>query len=64
MGGRVASEREEAGDDERGRTRSSRSPEQLASLTPLRGMAALWVVIFLFAGISRLFTPSATSAAR
>jgi peptidoglycan/LPS O-acetylase OafA/YrhL len=46
MGGQVASERERAGDD--GRQRSSGSPEQLASLTPLRGTAALWVVIFHF----------------
>ena len=46
MGGQVASERERAGDD--GRQRSSGSPEQLASLTPLRGIAALWVVIFHF----------------
>src|ERR1700731_1601781 len=46
MGGRVSSERDRAGDD--GRQRSSGSPEQLASLTPLRGIAALWVVIFHF----------------
>jgi peptidoglycan/LPS O-acetylase OafA/YrhL len=46
MDGQVASERERAGDD--GRQRSFRSPEQLASLTPLRGIAALWVVIFHF----------------
>jgi peptidoglycan/LPS O-acetylase OafA/YrhL len=46
MGGRGASARERAGDD--GRQRSSGSPEQLASLTPLRGIAALWVVIFHF----------------
>jgi peptidoglycan/LPS O-acetylase OafA/YrhL len=46
MGGRVASERERAGDD--GRQLSAGSPEQLASLTPLRGIAALWVVIFHF----------------
>ena len=49
MGGRVASERERAEDDSGcGRQRSSGSPEQLASLTPLRGIAALWVVIFHF----------------
>ena len=49
MGGRVASERERAeGDGGRVRRRSSGSPEQLASLTPLRGIAALWVVIFHF----------------
>src|ERR1700739_3484083 len=47
MGGRVASERERAEDDS-GRQRSSGSPEQLASLTPLRGIAAVWVVIFHF----------------
>ena len=49
MGGRVASERERAEDDSGcGRQRSSGSPEQLASLTPLRGIAALRVVIFHF----------------
>src|SRR6202048_2910035 len=49
MGGRVASERERAeGGGGRERQRSSRPPEQLASLTPLRGIAALWVVIFHF----------------
>jgi peptidoglycan/LPS O-acetylase OafA/YrhL len=49
MGGRVASERERAEDDSGcGRQPSSGSPEQLASLTPLRGIAALWVVIFHF----------------
>src|SRR6516164_9784744 len=39
MRGRVAREREraEAGDSGRGRQRSSGPPEQLASLTPLRG---------------------------
>jgi peptidoglycan/LPS O-acetylase OafA/YrhL len=31
-----------------GRARSSGSAEQLASLTPLRGIAALWVVLFHF----------------
>jgi peptidoglycan/LPS O-acetylase OafA/YrhL len=40
--------REDAGDSRRGRERSSGSVEQLASLTPLRGVAALWVVIFHF----------------
>jgi peptidoglycan/LPS O-acetylase OafA/YrhL len=34
----------ETGDDARVRERSS--PEHLASLTPLRGVAALWVVVF------------------
>ena len=48
MGGRVASQRERAGDGDGGRKRSCGSPEQLASLTPLRGLAALWVVIFHF----------------
>ena len=47
MGGPVASERERAESDG-GREGSSGSPEQLASLTPLRGIAALWVVIFHF----------------
>ena len=44
MGGPVASKRERAESDG-GREGSSGSPEQLASLTPLRGIAALWVVI-------------------
>ncbi len=50
MGGRVASERDRAaaGDGGRGRQRSSGAPEQLPSLTPLRGIAAVWVVIFHF----------------
>src|ERR1700730_4495727 len=48
MGGRVASERERAEGGGRERQRSSGPPEQLASLTPLRGIAALWVVIFHF----------------
>jgi peptidoglycan/LPS O-acetylase OafA/YrhL len=50
MGGRIASEREraEAGDGGHGRQRSSGPPEKLASLTPLRGIAAMWVVIFHF----------------
>src|SRR6202022_4950882 len=49
MGGRGASEggRAEGGGDD-GRQRPSGSPELLASLTPLRGIAALWVVIFHF----------------
>ena len=41
-------ERERAEDGDGGRQRSSGPPEQLASLTPLRGIAALWVVIFHF----------------
>jgi peptidoglycan/LPS O-acetylase OafA/YrhL len=49
MGGRVASKRERTEDESGcGRQRPSGSPEQLASLTPLRGIAALWVVIFHF----------------
>ena len=48
MGGRVASGARAGGGDGGGRKRSSGSPEQLASLTPLRGLAALWVVIFHF----------------
>lgn len=38
--------REEAADS--GQKRSSGPPEQLSSLTPLRGIAALWVVLFHF----------------
>lgn len=50
MDGRVGwgRERAEAGDGKRRRKRPSGPPEQLASLTPLRGIAALWVVIFHF----------------
>ena len=48
MGGRVASERGRAEGGDGGRQRPSGSPKQLASLTPLRGIAALWVVIFHF----------------
>src|SRR5580693_8695011 len=50
MGGRVASKRDRAtaGDGGRGRQRYSGAPEQLPSLTPLRGIAAVWVVIFHF----------------
>ena len=40
--------RADAGDNQRRRERSSGSVEQLSSLTPLRGVAALWVVIFHF----------------
>jgi peptidoglycan/LPS O-acetylase OafA/YrhL len=40
--------REDPGDSRRGWERSSGSVEQLTSLTPLRGVAALWVVIFHF----------------
>src|ERR1700751_2714934 len=47
MGGQVARERERS-EGGGGRKRPSGSPEQLASLTPLRGIAALWVVIFHF----------------
>lgn len=47
MGG-CERERGQAGDGRRGRKQSSGSPEQLASLTPLRGIAALWVVVFHF----------------
>jgi peptidoglycan/LPS O-acetylase OafA/YrhL len=46
MDRRIALQRDRAADG--GRQRSSGSPEQLASLTPLRGIAALWVVIFHF----------------
>ena len=45
MDRRIALQRDRA---DGGRQRSSGSPEQLASLTPLRGIAALWVVIFHF----------------
>jgi peptidoglycan/LPS O-acetylase OafA/YrhL len=38
----------DAGDSGRGREGSSGAAEQLASLTPLRGIAALWVVLFHF----------------
>ena len=50
MGTRVASGRTrgDVGDSGRGRERCSGSVEELASLTPLRGIAALWVVIFHF----------------
>src|SRR5260370_2301706 len=48
MDGRVGWERERAEAGDGGRQRSSGPPEQLASLTPLRGIAALWVVIFHF----------------
>ncbi len=48
MGGRVASERGRAEGGDGGRKRPSGSPKQLPSLTPLRGIAALWVVIFHF----------------
>src|SRR5438270_9371433 len=50
MSGRVAAEREraEGGNGGRGSQQSAGPPEQLASLTPLRGIAALWVVIFHF----------------
>jgi peptidoglycan/LPS O-acetylase OafA/YrhL len=40
--------RADAGNNQRRRERSSESVDQLASLTPLRGVAALWVVIFHF----------------
>src|ERR1700748_2149835 len=46
MDRRIALQRDRAADG--GRQRSSGSPEQLASLTPLRGIAALWVVMFHF----------------
>jgi peptidoglycan/LPS O-acetylase OafA/YrhL len=48
MSGRVSSKGERAEACGGGWKRSSGSPEQLASLTPLRGLAALWVVIFHF----------------
>src|SRR5258708_37106922 len=48
MDGRVAWERERAEAGDGRQERSSEAPEQLASLTPLRGIAALWVVIFHF----------------
>jgi peptidoglycan/LPS O-acetylase OafA/YrhL len=46
----IASKRAEGdtGDSGRRQQRISGSGEQLASLTPLRGIAALWVVIFHF----------------
>jgi peptidoglycan/LPS O-acetylase OafA/YrhL len=48
MGRRIAWQRDRAADGDGGRLRSSGPTEQLASLTPLRGIAALWVVIFHF----------------
>ena len=48
MSGRVGSKGERAEACGGGWKRSSGSLEQLASLTPLRGLAALWVVIFHF----------------
>jgi peptidoglycan/LPS O-acetylase OafA/YrhL len=48
MSGRVGSKEERTEACGGGWKRSSGSPEQLASLTPLRGIAALWVVIFHF----------------
>jgi peptidoglycan/LPS O-acetylase OafA/YrhL len=48
MGTRVAPTRGRGDTGIKRRERSSGSAEQLASLTPLRGIAALWVVIFHF----------------
>ncbi len=48
MSGRVGSKGERTEACGGGWKRSSGSPEQLASLTPLRGIAALWVVVFHF----------------
>src|SRR4029077_5875685 len=50
MGARAASGQASraAGDNGRGRERPSGSAQQLASLTPLRGIAALWAVLFHF----------------
>ena len=50
MGARVASGQASRApsDNGRGRERPSGSAQQLASLTPLRGIAALWVVMFHF----------------
>src|SRR5690348_10816730 len=48
MGTGVVAERAHGNTADRGRAPSSGSVEQLASLTPLRGIAALWVVLFHF----------------
>jgi peptidoglycan/LPS O-acetylase OafA/YrhL len=48
MDRRIALQRDRAADDGGRWKPSFGSPEQLASLTPLRGIAALWVVIFHF----------------
>jgi peptidoglycan/LPS O-acetylase OafA/YrhL len=48
MDRRIAFQRDRVVDGDGGQKRSSGPPEQLASLTPLRGIAALWVVIFHF----------------
>src|SRR5204863_195156 len=48
MDRRIALQRDRAADGDGGRKPFSKPPEQLASLTPLRGIAALWVVIFHF----------------
>src|SRR5690348_14024640 len=44
----VTSKRAPVGTGDSGRARSFGSAEQLSSLTPLRGIAALWVVLFHF----------------
>src|SRR5947207_3671252 len=57
MDGRIALQRHRAADGDGRREWSSGSPEQLPSLTPLRGIAALWVVVFHFCWYLRAVHP-------